>query len=331
MRKALNIFARAAGFVLFGGLVAAQTPELQFEVATIRPSATFNAQDLMSGKAALGVAVSGNRVTIRYTSIRDLAVQAWEVKPFDVKGPDWIGQQRFDIAALLPEGATEKDLPQLLRSLLRDRFKVVAHKESKDADVYALLEASGGHKMTPSPELVPPPAPDPNQPEPAPVQQTGPGMTVNGQRMDIKQTASGTGGSNVSISGGRNGAQKVSVGPDGNMHMEIERLTMAELADQLGMLLDLPVQDHTGLSGSFQVALDLTMADMMGMMNKLNAVSGGDLLPPEAQKRMSQLAASEPGGAVLGSVSKLGLRVEKRKGSVAMLVIDSAEKAPTEN
>lgn len=309
----------------------AQSPDLQFEVATIRPSGTFNAQDLMSGKAALGVAVTGKQVSIRYMSLRDLAVQAWEVKAFDVKGPDWLGQQRFDITALLPEGSTEKDMPQLLRSLLRDRFKMVAHKDSKETDVYALLEARGGHKMKPSPELAPPPPPDAEQPQPEPAKQAGPGMVVNGERMNINQTANGAGGANVSISGGRNGAQKVSVGADGNMHMEIERLTMAELAEQLALLLDLPVQDRTGLSGSFQVALDMSMADLQGMMMKLNAVSGGGLLPPEAQARISKLAAAEPGGAILGSVSKLGLRLEKQKGSVASLVIESAEKTPTEN
>lgn len=330
----LCVAALAAGLAV--GQPGAQPSDLQFEVATIRPSGTFNAQDLMSGKAALGVAVNGSQVTMRYMSIRDLAAQAWGVKPLDVKAPDWTGQQRFDITALLPEGATEKDMPQLLRSLLRDRFKMVAHKESKDTDVYALMEARGGHKMKPSPELAPAPAPDPdkadaNQPEPDPAKQTGAGMTVNGQRMDIKQTPTGGGGANVSISGGRNGAQKVSVGPDGNMHMEIERLTMAELAEQLTLLLDLPVQDHTGLSGPFQVALDMSMADMQGMMSKLNAVSGGGLLPPEAQARIAKLAAAEPGGAILGSVSKLGLRLEKQKGSVATLVIESAEKTPTEN
>jgi uncharacterized protein (TIGR03435 family) len=317
---------------LAAGLAEGQTRELQFDVATIRPAGTFNSQDLLSGKVSLGVAVKGNQVTIRYSTIRDLAVLAWEVKAFDVTAPEWMGQQRFDITALLPEGATQKDMPQLLRSLLRDRFHMVAHKESKDTDVYALLEARGGHKMKPSPELAPTPAPDPNQPEPDPAKQTGPGMIVNGERLNVAQTPTGGGGANVSISGGRNGAQKVSVGPDGNMHMEIERLTMAELAEQLSLLVDLPVQDRSGLGGgSFQVALDLSMADMQGMMAKLNAASGGAMLPPEAQARIAKLAAAEPGGAVLGSVSKLGLRLEKQKASVATLVIESAEKAPTEN
>ena len=325
MSKIILMLCLAAGFA------AAQTRELQFEVATVRPAETFNAQDLMSGKAAVGVAVKGNRVTIRYSSLRDLAVQAWEVKPFDVQAPDWLGQQRYDITALIPEGATEKDVPQLLRSLLRDRFKMVAHKESKDTQVYALLEARGGNKMKPAPELAPPPPPDPNQPAPDPAKDTGAGMVVNGERMNIKQTANSQGGAQVAISGGRNGAQHVTVGADGNMHMEIERMTMADLAEQLALVLDFPVQDRTGLSGSFQVALDLTMGDLMGMMNKLNAASGGAMLPPEAQSRLAQMAAAEPGGTVMSSISKLGLRLEKQKGSVATLIIESAEKTPTEN
>jgi uncharacterized protein (TIGR03435 family) len=329
----LCVAALGAGFAAGQSTGQPATPsrDLQFEVATIHPSGTLNAQDVLSGKMNVGVSVNGNQVTIRYLTIRDLAVGAWEVKPFDVKAPEWMGQQRFDITALLPEGATEKDMPQLLRSLLQDRFKMMAHKESKESEVYALMEARGGHKMKPSPELAPQPLPDADQPPPDPAKQTGPGMTINGQRMNINQTPNAGGGANVSISGGRNGAQKVSVTPEGNMHMEIERLTMAELAQQLGLLLDLPVEDHTGLSGSFQVALDLTMADMQGMMSKLNAASGGGMLPPDAQARIAKLAAADPGGAVLGSVSKLGLRLEKQKGSISTLVIDSAEKTPTEN
>ncbi len=325
-------FVLTLGFAaMAAGPLFAQARELQFDVATIRPSGTFTAQDLMSGKAALGVAVTGRQVTIRYSSIRDLAVTAWEVKPFDVTAPDWMGQQRYDITALLPEGATEKDMPQLLRSLLRDRFKMVAHKESKEADIYALLEARGGHKMKASPELAPPPPPNPDLPAPDPAKPTGAGMVVNGERMAINQTPNAGGGANVAISGGKNGAQKVSVGPDGNMHMEIERLTMSELADQLALLMDLPVQDKTGLNGPFQVALDLTMADMQGMLSKINAVSGGQMLPPEAQARIAKMASADPGGTILGSVAKLGLRLDKQKGSIGMLVIESAEKTPTEN
>jgi uncharacterized protein (TIGR03435 family) len=326
-----NIFAILA---LAAGLVAAQptTPasEMRFDVATIRPVAALNPQDVASGKLTLGVTTSENRVTIHYVSIADMAASAWEVKSNDVKGPAWIGEQRFEITGLLPDGATGKDIPQLLRSLLRDRFKMVAHKEFKETQVYALLESRGGHKMKPSPELAPPPPPDSNKPDlsqsdPDPSKQTGPGMTVNGQRMDVKQTSSGPNGTNVSISGGNNGAQKVSVSPDGNMHMEIERLTMKELAEQLNLLLDMPVQDHTGLDGSFQVELDMSRADLMGMMNKMG------MLPPEAQAQLSKIAVTDSGGAILASLAKMGLRLEKQKASVPTLTIESVEKGPTEN
>ncbi|MEP7352559.1 MAG: TIGR03435 family protein [Acidobacteriota bacterium] len=323
MRKTPVMFALAVG--LAAGSVFAQTRELKFDVATIRPVAALNPQDVASGKLTLGMTMNGNRVTLHYVSISDMAATAWEVKPIDVKGPAGIGDQRFEITALLPEGATAKDMPQLVRSLLLDRFKMVAHKESKETQVYALTESRGGHKMKPSPVLAPPPAAVAEQAEPDPSKATGPGMTVNGQRMDVKQTASGPNGTNVSISGGANGAQKVSVAPDGTMHMDIERLTMAELAEQLTMLLDLPVQDHSGLSGSFQVGLDMSRADLMGMMNKMG------MLPPEAQAQLSKLANADPGGAILASVASMGLRLEKQKASVPTLTIESTEKMPTEN
>jgi uncharacterized protein (TIGR03435 family) len=322
MYKFLVIFALATG------LSFAQTRDLQFDVATIRPVPALNPLDVASGKLTLGLTMNGNRVTLHYVSIADMAATGWEVKPIDVKGPAWLGEQRFEVTALLPEGATVKDMPQLLRSLLRDRFKMVANKETKETQIYALLEARGGHKLKPSPVVAPPPPPDankPDQPEPDPAKQAGPGMTVNGQRMDVKQTSSGPNGTNVAISGGANGAQKVSVSPDGSMHMEIERLTMTELAAQLGLLLDLPVQDHTGLSGSFQVGLDMSRADLMGMMNKMG------MLPPEAQAQLPKVVASEPGGAILSSVASMGLRLDKQKASVPTLTIENVEKMPSEN
>lgn len=320
-------------FALLCALTAAlgAAQDLAFEVATIHPAGAINTQAMLTGNMTLGMSVNGNQVNFRYMSLRDLAVAAYEVKPFDVTAPEWTAQQRFDISALMPAGATKEQVPAMLRTLLRDRFKMVAHKDTKEADVYAMTVARDGHKMKPSPELPPPPPPS-DQPEADPAKATGPGMTVNGQRMNINQSgATPGGGGNFSITGGANGAQKVSVSPEGNIHMEIERLTMKELADQLGMLMDLPVEDHTELQGPFQVALDMSMADMMGIMSKVGMMSGAGGLPPEAQTRLSQMAANDPGGLIQGSVQKLGLKLDKQKGSISMLVIESAEKQPTEN
>ncbi len=307
--------------------LAAVAQDLAFEVATIKPVAALNPQDVLTGKINLGLTVTGNQVSIRYQSLRDLAALAYEVKPFDVTGPDWLAQRRFDVTALLPEGATQADLPRLLQALLKDRFKLVAHKETKEAQVYALTVAPGGHKMKPAPEIVePPPEADAPKPEADPAKPEGPGMVINGQRMNINPTPAGPGGANVAITGGRNGAQHVSMGPDGQMHMEVERMTMKEVAESLTPMLDLPVEDRTGLEGEFQIALDLSMADVMKVMNKVGAA-----LPPGAQQRLSQMAAGDPGGSLQASVQKLGLRLEKQKGSIQSLVLESAEKMPTDN
>ena len=264
-------------------------------------------------------------------SLRDLAATAYEVKPGDVSGPDWITQQRFDVTALLPEGATKADVPRLLQALLKERFRMAAHKETEEAEIYALTVAPGGHKMKPAPEIVEaPPEEDAANPDADPAKANGPGMVINGQRLNVNRTG-GPGGTNVAITGGSNGAQHVSMGPDGRMHMEIERMTMKEVAETLSTMLNEPVEDHTGLDGAFQIVLDLSMGDLMQVMNTVGAGAGGGALPPEAQSRLSQLAAADPGGALQASVQNLGLRLEKRQGSIQKLVIESAEKMPTEN
>ena len=64
-------------------------------------------------------------------------------------GPAWIGAasvdgrfvggDRFDITATLPEGSAVNQVPAMLRAMLADRFKLVAHSEMRDAPTYALV------------------------------------------------------------------------------------------------------------------------------------------------------------------------------------------------
>jgi uncharacterized protein (TIGR03435 family) len=93
---------------------------------------------------------------------------------------------------------------------------------------------------------------------------------------------------------------------------------MPQLADALSAIMDRPVIDRTGLSGMFN---DVKL----------------EWVPDETQyatwgvgayKRL----ASDPSGPSLftGIQEQLGLRLDSTKGSVEVLVIDSAEK-PTEN
>ena len=42
-------------------------------------------------------------------------------------------------------------------------------------------------------------------------------------------------------------------------------------------------------------------------------------------------AASDPGGSIFAAVQKMGLRLEPRKEQIETIVVDRAEKNPTEN
>ena len=88
--------AGALSITLFG-----QAPAVvpAFEVATIRaaPPITELIQQLQSGKAKIGMSVDGARVDMGFSSLADLIRIAYGVKAYQVQGPDWMSQQRFEI------------------------------------------------------------------------------------------------------------------------------------------------------------------------------------------------------------------------------------------
>ncbi len=217
-----------------------------FDVATIRAVEPINIQAIAASRGtislpAIGMKVDGNQVKFGYMTLRDLVMTAYEVKQTQVTAPDWMLQQRYDISALMPDGADQKQIPAMLQALLKERFKLVARKDSKEQTVFALEVAKGGHKMKEAPPLDPnaaPAAPDPKA------------TTINSGGQQIAIQRSGTG---ASITSSANGAMKMSMGPDGQMHMEVERMTMQQLADQLTPMSEFPVVDRTGLTGAYSV------------------------------------------------------------------------------
>ncbi len=55
--------------------------------------------------------------------------------------------QIFNIQALLPAGATEKQIPSMLQALLRERFKLVATKTYETRDAHVLQVGKDGPKV----------------------------------------------------------------------------------------------------------------------------------------------------------------------------------------
>ena len=296
--------------VLATGAALGQTPA--FEVASVKPAAPLDRSQMLSGQMHVGMKVDAARVDIGSMSVAELIRIAYRVKAYQVSGPDWMTSERFDVLAKLPEGASSAQVPEMLQALLAERFKLTVHRESKEHAVYALVVGKNGPKLKES-------APDADAP--AATNDANPQVRISGRGENTQ----------VSISGGQIGTAHLSMGPNGTMHLEAPRISMAAFADTLSRFFDRPVVDLTELKGTYQVALDLSMEDLrtaamtMGIMGPGMGAGRGGARPPAD-------AASDPGGlSVFAAVQQLGLKLEPRKVALDFVVIDHLEKAPTDN
>ena len=120
-------------------------PKPAFEVASIKPAAPSPMNQIRSSMNADGA-------VLRYTnvSVKDVIRAAYRVKDFQIEGPDWLDSTRFDILAALPAGASQSEIPEMLKTLLADRFGLSLHRETKPHAIYALVVAKGGPRLKPA-------------------------------------------------------------------------------------------------------------------------------------------------------------------------------------
>ena len=64
--------------------------------------------------------------------------------------PEGFGGAQYDVAARLPAGVSKDKVPEMMQTLLAERFKLVVHRESKDEKVYYLTIAKNGPKLKPA-------------------------------------------------------------------------------------------------------------------------------------------------------------------------------------
>src|SRR5450631_1490923 len=127
------------GLICVAAPIFAQTPTapaLVFDVASIKSAGPLDPIKVSQGKLRIGLKVDGAICSIGSFSLKDLIRTAYEVKDYQITGPDWLNgvmsAERFNIEATMPEGATEKQVPQMLQALLADRFKLVIHRDTKE-------------------------------------------------------------------------------------------------------------------------------------------------------------------------------------------------------
>jgi len=284
---------RAAGVsVLMSVLAAAQAP-VQFEVASIRASG-----DQQAGQASIGVHISGSQVRVAYFTLRDYVAMAYRLPANQVSGPDWMAQARFDIAAKLPDGGSANQVPEMFQGLLADRFELKTHRDSKVFPVYAIVVGRGGAKLQ------------------------------EHAANDDEKIVAGT--VNVEATGSSNGVA-IDVGGGSmftlaNNRVEITKATMAQVASTLTRVVDRPIIDATGLSGIYDLTLELTPEDYSATLIR-SAVNAGVTLPPQALRVLD----SASGDAFSAPLQKYGLTLDSRRSPLDVIVVDSMRKTPTEN
>jgi uncharacterized protein (TIGR03435 family) len=214
----------------------------------------------------------------------------------------------------------------MLQNLLADRFKLVVHRETKDQPIYALIVAKGGPKLKPS-EPDPPESPDAPSADDKPKK----GEQVFGEgKQQVRISGNPTDGKGITIKGGAFGQANITMA-DGKIHIETPKMTMAALADTATTFAGRPVIDMTELKGNYQVALDLSVGEMLNVARNV-----GLPVPPNAGGGggggVGLSDASDPGGSsIFASMQQLGLKLDARKAPMPFLVVDHFEKTPTEN
>jgi uncharacterized protein (TIGR03435 family) len=197
-------------------------------------------------------------------------------------GPKWLNDDLFVINATAPPVHiprwSSEDLA-MLRTLLADRFKLAVHRETREVPMWALVVAARDGRL--GPQLHPT-----------------------------------TGDCATWVAGGRRGAPP----PDSTdppcgrgtvnaFAIRNSAMTLSQFASLLSPRVERPIEDRTGLAGSFYIDLRWSAEQ-----NRPDA-SASDALPTSIFTALRE---------------QLGLKLESIKGSRSVLVIDRAER-PTAN
>jgi uncharacterized protein (TIGR03435 family) len=288
-------FTRAAVLsVCMSATALAQQPNAPpaFEVATVKVNTSG------PGPAFGLMVLPGGRVFAQNVPLRDLIRAAYALEDSQVEGiPDSIRSARFDVEARAGAEVPIDTARAMTRTLLADRFRLVAHTETRQLPVYELVMARRdrtlGRGVRPAGSDCAPvtfPAGMPQAPPPPP----GGGTALAGGGFEC---------------------------PSGLLpgYLSLRRLTMDAFAGILWRrIVQRPVFDRTGLSGQFD--LDLTYLPELESINGRPA-SESPFLPAQITGAPSIFTAVQ---------EQLGLKLDSTRGPVDVLVVDRVE-PPTAN
>ncbi len=268
------------------------TPDLEFEVATIKPAADDEPQR--------GIRLSGSQITLTSFSMLELLTRAWEFHTGAMLGnrPDWLTRNRYTIQVKLPPGVDARAVSQdsalfdeMLRKLLTDRFQMKYHwGEQTVPDAYVLF-AGGTPKMKSS------------DPKSRSFCKYGPPE-------------------------GEKDARTLGSAYNGEFHCQ--NVTMDQFADLAqavaGSDIKYRLPNKTGLTGSYDFTLYYTTVSKI----RLDAAAAAAAARQAGEAASS--ADPAIGLSIEDAFRKeLGLKLEKQPGSYPALILDHIEQIPTDN
>jgi uncharacterized protein (TIGR03435 family) len=256
-------------------------------------------------------------------NLRTLLQNAYNVKDFQISGPAWMATERFDIQATMAPETTKEQFCVMLQNLLAERFKVTVHRETKELPMYSLIVTKNGPKLKESPPETPVAAPvdGDDAPKAPPPPLPGPGqMKFDAEGFPILPLPAG---------GGRGGIFQMMM--PGRSRFMATRQTMENLAERLSSVLTKPVTDATGLKAKY----DFTLTFSPEALSSGGTFFGAPPPPPPAGgggRSMENMPDVEPPQDLFSAIQvQLGLKLDPKKGPVELIVVDKAEKTPTEN
>jgi uncharacterized protein (TIGR03435 family) len=276
----------------------AATP--RFDVVSIKPCKPGVTKNERGGPTLVGGDSSPGRLSIgcallagidntgliqqAYNRYADGHLTSAKIIPIE-GGPDWIHSETFEIDAKSDgHPSIVMMLGPMMRSILEDRFKLRIHRETRHGPVYELALGKGSPKLKPLQDgsCTPVLVGRPLPPLPS------------GQHL-CRNMVSSLGS------------------------VEFEGGTLSMFAGLLGLILDRPVIDKTGITNYFEIHLKFSPDD--------SAPSRPSTTDPGAP---AAVRAPDAPGIFQAIQEQLGLRLVPKKGPVDVLVIDHIER-PSEN
>jgi len=144
MHKVLFSFA----FVMWSA-----SAQPRFEVASVKPASPDAVQSSMNGgpMPTGPFNLSGKdpgRITWTNMLLTRMLQVAYDIPADRISRPEWLDSEHYNIVATVPTGTSVGDFRLMVQNLLAERFKLVAHRETKEVSGYALEIGKIGAKSS---------------------------------------------------------------------------------------------------------------------------------------------------------------------------------------